>query len=79
MKPFIRQTLERHRRRLHELDALLSASDVVQDMERFRRLTREHADAQQLACAYDRYRQAEADLATAQDMFAGDDPEPAAM
>ena len=46
MKPFIRQTLERHRQRLHELDALLSAVDVVADMDRFRRLTREHADAQ---------------------------------
>jgi hypothetical protein len=32
MKPFTSQTLDRQPLRLHELDALLSASDVVSDM-----------------------------------------------
>ena len=45
MKPFVRHTLQRQSARLHELDALLSAPDVVNDMERFRALSREHADA----------------------------------
>jgi peptide chain release factor 1 len=79
MKPFIRQTLERHHRRLQELDALLSAPDVVQDMDRFRRLTREHADAQDMASTFNLYQQREADLATAQEMTRDADPELAAM
>ncbi len=79
MKPFIRDTLERHRLRLEELDALLSAPDVVQDMDRFRRLTREHADAQAIASAYRQFQATELDLATAQDMAADSDPELAAM
>ena len=79
MKPFIRDTLERHRWRLQELDALLSAPDVVQDMNRFRQLTREHAEAQDIATAYARYLQREADLATAQDMAKDTDAALAAM
>ena len=79
MKTFIRDTLERHRWRLQELDALLSAPDVVEDMNRFRQLTREHADAQALATAYAHYRQREADLVTAHEMAQETDPELAAM
>jgi peptide chain release factor 1 len=79
MKPFIRNTLERHRLRLQELDALLSASDVVADMNRFRRLTKEHAEAQDLATQFDRYLQREADLAAAQDLMNDADPELIAM
>ena len=41
MKPFVRDTLLRQKARLHELDALLSAPDVVSDLERFRTLSRE--------------------------------------
>ena len=79
MKPFIRQKLERHRMRLNELDALLSAPDVVADMDRFRRLTREHADAQELATAFDSYLQREADLAEATQLMAGTDTDLAEM
>jgi len=79
MKPFIRHTLERHRLRLHELDALLSAADVVSDMDRFRKLTREHADAQNLADAYQRFCQLEADLTAAQELSQDPDPDMAAM
>jgi peptide chain release factor 1 len=66
MKEFLRQTLERQLIRLGELDALLSAADVVSDIERFRRLTREHAEASNLAAQYRRLTQREADLASAQ-------------
>lgn len=79
MKPFIRQTLERHRLRLHELDALLSAHDVVNDMDRFKQLTREHAEAQQIANSFDRYLQCEADLAAALMMTTDPDPSMVAM
>jgi peptide chain release factor 1 len=79
MKPFIRQTLERHRLRLQELDGLLSAPDVVADMDRFRRLTREHADAQGIADTYNRFLQREADLEEANLMASDPDPDMAAM
>ena len=66
MNLFLRQTLERQLIRLDELDALLSASDVVSDLARFRRLTREHAEASILAEQYRRLTLREADLANAQ-------------
>ena len=77
MKDFLRQTLDRQLIRLHELDALLSAADVVSDLERFRRLTREHAETSALAEAYGRLQQREADLSSAQALLAeaGDDAE----
>jgi peptide chain release factor 1 len=75
MKPFIRHTLERHRLRLAELDAQLSAPDVVSDMARFRNLTREHADAQALATAFDDYLACEANLAEGQRLMTDPDPE----
>ena len=69
MKNFVRETLLRQRARLHELDALLSAPDVVDDMERFRALSREHADASTVVEVFNRYLQREADAASAKDML----------
>jgi peptide chain release factor 1 len=81
MKPFLRQTLERQLLRLHELDALLSASDVVSDLDRFRTLTREHAEASVVAEQYNRLTSREADLAGAESMLAEakNDPDMADM
>ena len=69
MKSFVRDTLLRQRARLHELDALLSAPDVVDDMERFRALSREHAEASSVVEVFNRYLQREADAASAKDML----------
>ena len=77
MKPFVRDTLLRQKARLHELDALLSAPDVVSDMDRFRALSREHADASVIVEVFNRHQQREADLAAAQDLLA--DPDMAEM
>ena len=77
MKPFVRNTLLRQRARLHELDALLAAPDVVDSMERFRALSREHAEAGSLVEVFNRYLQREADLASAQALLP--DPEMAAL
>jgi len=77
MKPFVRDTLMRQRVRLHELDALLSASDVVDDMDRFRQLSREHADAALIVEVFNRYLQREADQAAAHDLL--QDPDMADM
>ncbi|GLS15834.1 peptide chain release factor 1 [Hydrogenophaga electricum] len=77
MKPFVRDTLNRQRARLHELDALLSAPDVVSDLQRFRTLSREHADASERVNAFNRYLQREADRASAQGLLT--DPDMADM
>ena len=81
MKPFLRHILDRQLLRLHELDALLSASDVVSDLDRFRALTREHAESSIIAEQYHRLTRREADLAGAQTMLAEakSDPEMAEM
>jgi peptide chain release factor 1 len=81
MKPFLRQTLDRQILRLEELDALLSASDVVSDMGRFRSLTREHAEASLITAQYQRLTQRETDLADAQTLLgdAGSDADMTAM
>ncbi|AOF83992.1 peptide chain release factor 1 [Hydrogenophaga sp. RAC07] len=73
MKPFVRDTLLRQRARLHELDALLSAPDVVDNLERFKTLSREHADASTVVEVFNRYLQREADLAAANEMLADAD------
>ncbi len=65
MKPFLRQQLERYPVRLQELDFFLSQPDVVSDMERFRALTREHAEVSEVAGLYAKFLQSEADLAQA--------------
>ena len=77
MKPFLRQQLERFPVRLQELDFFLSQPEVVNDMQRFRELTREHAEVTVVAGQYLRYLQRERDLAQAREMM--DDPEFAEM
>ena len=68
MKSFLRQQLERYPVRLNELDFILQQPEVVQDMDRFRALTREHAEVSEVAQMYAEYRQRESDLAQAREM-----------
>ena len=77
MKSFLRQQLERYPVRLKELDFFLQQPEVVQDMERFRALTREHAEVSEVAALFERFLQSESALAQAQEML--DDPEMAEM
>src|SRR4051812_45816719 len=77
MKPFLRQQLERFPVRLQELDFFLSQPDVVSNMERFRELTREHAEVTVVNGVYQRFLQRERDLAQAREML--DDPDMAEM
>jgi peptide chain release factor 1 len=65
MKPFVKETLDRQQWRLEELDALLSAPDVVNDMARFRQLSREHAELSELGALYQQYQQRHLDLSDA--------------
>jgi peptide chain release factor 1 len=79
MKPFVLETLERQRLRLHELDALLSAPDAVDNLERFRLLTREHADTDAVVRPYLRYLDCQTTLREATAMASDSDPELAAL
>jgi peptide chain release factor 1 len=77
MKPFLRQQLERFPVRLQELDFHLAQPEVVNDMEKFRALTREHAEVTEVATLFDSFLQRERGLAQAREML--DDPEMADM
>jgi peptide chain release factor 1 len=68
VKPFLRQQLDRYPVRLNELDFFLSQPDVVSDMDRFRALTREHAEVSEVAGLYRRFMQREAGLTQAREM-----------
>ncbi|WP_048441239.1 peptide chain release factor 1 [Caenimonas sp. SL110] len=77
MKQFLRQQLERYPVRLQELDFFLSQEDITRDMERYRALTREHAEVSEVAGVFEQFRQRESALAQAREML--DDPEMADM
>jgi peptide chain release factor 1 len=77
LKPFLRQQLERFPVRLQELDFFLSQPEVVNDIQRYRELTREHAEVTTVAGVYQRFLQRERDLAQAREMM--EDPELAEM
>ena len=77
MTPSLREQFERLGRRLSELDAILSDPKVAADIQRWRALSREQAEASDIAGRYARYVQREGDLSTARAMQ--DDPEMAEM
>ena len=77
MKPFLRQQLDRYPVRLQELDFFLQQPEITSDMERYRALTREHAEVSEIAGQFNRYLQRERDLVAAREMEA--DPEMADM
>lgn len=77
MKPFLRQQLERFPVRLQELDFHLSQPEVVNDMDKYRALTREHAEVSEVAGLYQRFLARESDVAQASEML--EDPEMADM
>jgi peptide chain release factor 1 len=59
--------------RLEELNALLGAEDATRDLDRYRALTREHADITPVVALYRDWSHAERDLVAAEGMLA--DPE----
>ena len=56
MKSSLRNKLESLARRLAELDATLSSEDVVRDMDRYRALTKEHAEIEPVVARVSRVR-----------------------
>jgi peptide chain release factor 1 len=77
MKQSIQDKLEHLSRRLAELDLLLSGETATQDMDAYRRLTREHAEIAPVAALYAEYRKAEEGTRSAQALLA--DPEMKAL
>ncbi len=73
MKSTLTDKLARADERLEELDALLSQPDIAGDMDRYRKLTREHADLTPVVALYRQYRQVEADQHTARELLADPD------
>jgi peptide chain release factor 1 len=77
MKDSLRLQLQRLEMRLAELDASLADPTVTGDMQRYRGLAREQAEAAALVDLFRRYQRREADLAGAREML--DDPDMADM
>ena len=79
MKASIRTKLEGLGERVEELGALLSDAGVINDQKRFRDYSREFAELEPVAKAFERYRQALADIDTARAMQKDADPEMRAL
>ena len=73
MKDTFRVKLEQLDRRLVEVESLLSDPAVVNDMNRFRALSKERSDLEPVAALFKQFQTREGDLAAAQEMLA--DPE----
>jgi peptide chain release factor 1 len=73
MKPSLSAKLTQLTSRLEELNGLLAAEDVTRDLDRYRALSREHAEIAPIVALYREWLQGERDFATAQDMLS--DPE----
>ncbi len=73
MKPSMRSRLEQLAHRLIEIDALLAEPDGADDLDRFRKLTRERAELEPVVEAFKAWQRAEADREGARELLS--DPE----
>ena len=70
MKSTLLKKLAQLTERLEEMDRLLAVETIVNDMDNYRKLTREHAEISPVVQLYRAYVQTEADLAEATEMLA---------
>ncbi|WP_025819246.1 peptide chain release factor 1 [Shewanella marina] len=75
MKESVIRKLEGLLERNEEVLALLSDASVISDQERFRALSKEYAQLEDVVKGFKDYQQAQADLDTAKEMLEEDDPE----
>lgn len=73
MKDSMRSRLEQLSHRLIEVDAILSEPETVNDMDNFRKLSRERSEIDPVVQLFSEYESAEADMSAAQEMMK--DPE----
>jgi peptide chain release factor 1 len=73
MKPSLHTKLDQLAARLEELDATLASGEATRDLDRYRALTKEHAEIEPVVARFREYAAAERDAATAAELAA--DPE----
>lgn len=73
MKESLRLRLDQLCDRHEELTALLADAEVISDNKRFRKLSREHSDLNEIVDVWSKYRQAEEDIETAESMLSDPD------
>ena len=73
MKESLRFRLDQLVERFEEVTALLSDPEIIADNDKFRTLSMEHSDLSELTDTWQQYRQAEEDLATAQELLSDPD------
>ena len=73
MKESLRLRLDQLSDRHEELTALLADVEVISDNKRFRQLSREHSDLDEITAVWSQYTQAEADIETAEAMLSDPD------
>lgn len=75
MNPSIERKLEGLLERYQEVQVLLGEADVIADQNRFRALSKEYAQLEEVVAGYEQYKQAQDDLAAAREMADDDDPD----
>ncbi len=73
MKPSLFNKFSQLAERLDELNRLLAHEDATSDIERYRKLSREHAELTPVVELFNTFRQAEQDADTAQELLADPD------
>ncbi|XOV77822.1 MAG: peptide chain release factor 1 [Aestuariibacter sp.] len=75
MKESVVRKLESLIERFEELQAMLSAPEIIADQDKFRALSKEYAQLEEVVKGFRASQQAEEDLAAAQEMMQENDPE----
>jgi len=75
MNPSIERKLEGLIERYEEVQALLGEPDIISDQDKFRSLSKEYAQLEDVVSEFNPYRQAQSDLTAAHEMADDDDPE----
>ena len=73
MKPSILEKLQQLSDRLEEVTHLLGSPDITDDMDNYRKLTREHAEIMPVVETFNQYRLAQNDILEAEEMLSDPD------
>ncbi len=79
MKQSIKLKLDNLKDRFDELEALLSDAEIIADQNRYRDLSKEYAELEDLVKSYNRYQDVDENLQQAREMQKDDDPDIRAM
>ena len=74
MKASVYQKLEGLVERFEEVQALLSDPETIADQDKFKALSKEFSQLEEVTKAFNDYKTAEDDLATSEEMLKDDDP-----